>query len=181
MVKNGEFREDLYYRLMIFQISLKRLRDNHNDLKIKIKEYFDLYKKLYKTPEKHLGIDLQKYLEKYEWRGNVRELKNCMESLVALSEKEEINCSELPIWMKHNESKAHVLPVSFSSNYGEAMEKFEEYYLRYMFEKHRGRVNETARQIKISKVNLINKAKKYHINTLKMRVHASEENELVAA
>ena len=61
------------------------------------------------------------------------------------------------------------------------MEKFEMKYLRAMLESNGGRVNETARLIKISKVSLINKAKKYHINTLKMRVDASELEENTAA
>lgn len=181
MVKNGEFREDLYYRLMIFQINLQPLRASQIDLKFKIKEFFDLYINLYKKSERYLSNDLQKYLESYEWRGNVRELKNCMESLVALSETAEIKCSELPLWIRHNENNENVLLAPLSSDYGEAMEKFEEQYLRHMFEKHGGKVNETARQIKISKVNLINKARKYHINTLKMRVNASEEKGQMAA
>jgi DNA-binding NtrC family response regulator len=180
MVKEGKFREDLYYRLMIFQITLKPLRENLFVLQSNIQAYFNQFKQTYNKPDCVLANDLQEFLKKHEWRGNFRELKNCIESLVAMSENIEITSTDLPSWIKPGCS-TEICTESIRGDYAEAMGKFEELYLRKMFKIHGGKVNETARQIKISKVNLINKARKYHINTLKMRVTSAELVEGVAA
>jgi transcriptional regulator with PAS, ATPase and Fis domain len=180
MVKEGKFREDLYYRLMIFQITLKPLRENLLFLQSNIDSYFDQFKQAYNKPDSILSNEIQEFLINYEWRGNLRELKNCMESLVVMSENIVIDCSDLPSWLK-SASSAKICTESLRGDYNEAMGKFEELYLRKMFEKYGGKVNETARQIKISKVNLISKAKKYQINTLKMRLISTEQKDGVAA
>jgi transcriptional regulator with PAS, ATPase and Fis domain len=180
MVKEGKFREDLYYRLMVFQITLRPLRENSFVLQANIQGYFNHFKKIYNRPNCTLAKDLQTLLKNHEWRGNLRELKNCMESLVAMSDNIEIKTDDMPLWIRPGIC-TEIQVESFSSDYNEAMAKFEELYLRKMFEIHGGKVNETAREIKISKVNLISKARKYHINTLKMRVISTEGAEGVAA
>ena len=181
MVKEGKFREDLYYRLMIFQIRLDAIRDNRPELKAKIQTYFYDYKKLYLHSGLRLSGELQNFLENYHWPGNTRELKNCLESLVGLNECGELRMTDLPLWMIDKNLSTLTDGHQYSDKYSEAMEKFEEIYLRHMLEKYQGQVNKTARSIQISKVNLINKARKYQINTLKMRVNAGDNVEIKAA
>jgi DNA-binding NtrC family response regulator len=174
MVKKGEFREDLYYRLMIFQIKLSPLRDDQEDLKNKINFYFNYFKKAYACPELIFDEKLQCFLKEYKWPGNVRELKNCLESMVGLAEDARLKISDLPFWMTKNEFSSRHNNDALDGNYSTAMDQFEEAYLRHKLVKYKGRINETARCIQISKVNLINKAKKYQINTLELRVSSRE-------
>jgi transcriptional regulator with PAS, ATPase and Fis domain len=180
MVQAGSFREDLYYRLTIFQIFISPLRDNLPELRSKISHYFNLYKHSYDRPILSIAEELQIFLETYAWNGNVRELKNCIEAMVALSDELILTLVNLPDWIV-TQVKSVYKEEGLTITYGEAMEKFEAQYLRNMFEKHGGKVNETARKIEISKVSLISKARKYHINTLEMRVNASKiQNEIAA-
>jgi two-component system nitrogen regulation response regulator NtrX len=174
MVKKGEFREDLYYRLMIFQIQLSPLRDDQADLNNKINYYFNFYKKSYMRSELTIKEELQSFFREYKWPGNVRELKNCLESMVGLAETTELKISDLPFWMMKNTTSANSNNDALEGNYSAAMDQFEEAYLRHKLVKYKGRINETARCIQISKVNLINKAKKYQINTLELRVSSRE-------
>jgi DNA-binding NtrC family response regulator len=180
MVKEGKFREDLYYRLMIFQVQLPPLRENKIELKMLIQEYFNNFKKKYLKNTLTLSYELTNFLESYHWHGNTRELKNCLEYLTALSDDSELKVRDLPLWIRQNKNE-QINAEESVGDYSSAMANFEEKYLREMFIKYDGKVNETARKIKISKVNLINKAKKYQINTMQMRVISSQQEDLMAA
>lgn len=181
LVKMGTFREDLYYRLLIFQLTIPPLRDNILKLRKKINHFFNLFKNKYQKNTAELTIELEEFLEGYNWPGNIRELKNCLESIVAMSESIQIGVECLPLWITEKNNEENIKKMNGNSYYSQAMEQYEEYYLRQMLLKYGGRVNETARQIQISKVNLINKAKKYQINTLKMRVNDSLKMHKIAA
>ncbi|OGJ91244.1 MAG: hypothetical protein A2268_02070 [Candidatus Raymondbacteria bacterium RifOxyA12_full_50_37] len=91
MVKNGEFREDLYYRLNIFPIYLPPLRERQTDI-IPLAEYFigDNCKK-YNKSIKRISTPAIDMLISYHWPGNIRELQNCMERAVLLSSDEVIH------------------------------------------------------------------------------------------
>ena len=83
--------------------------------------------------------------------------------------------------MTDNHSYNNIISLNFISyfpeNYNQALEEFQAWYLRAMFERFSGKVNQTARILGISKTTLINKAKKYEINTLKIRAEVIPKKE----
>ncbi|MCH9812924.1 MAG: sigma 54-interacting transcriptional regulator [Epsilonproteobacteria bacterium] len=115
MVKHGEFREDLYYRLNVIPINLPPLRERYEDVKLLIFHYFDNYKTSYKK-KMHLPKEPLEILLNYPWPGNIRELQNTMERLVLICPEGEVELDMLN----------HVLPYNYQKNYMSQREKTEE-------------------------------------------------------
>lgn len=180
MVKNGTFREDLYYRLNIFQIELRPICENKEKLLLEVNRIFHKLKVQYNKNNLKLSSELEIILNNSSWKGNYRELKNCLEYMVALSDKNTIGKEDLPVWFLADSTPSTSVNeidfiTRFPEDFNQALESFEKWYLSAMFERFSGRVNETARVLKISKTSLISKAKKYHIDTLQIRAKVSQE------
>lgn len=96
-VKNGLFREDLYYRLNVIQIKMPLLHERHGDIPLLTR--FFLKKFAHKSGEKlkKLSRESLRAMERYHWPGNVRELENCLERAIVLSTGEEIQQEDLLI------------------------------------------------------------------------------------
>ena len=103
-IRNGKFREDLYYRLGVFEIEVPPLRDRTDDI-LPLARYFikQLSKKL-KMPNLRLEATCLDYLISYSWPGNVREMENALERAAVLSQKGVILPESLPPTIIHSES-----------------------------------------------------------------------------
>lgn len=93
-VKKGNFRDDLYYRLLGLPIELPPLRERASDILILARHFMDNFSRENNIPLKRLSVDSQKKLMNYSFPGNVRELKSLVEVAVTLSVKEEIEASD---------------------------------------------------------------------------------------
>jgi PAS domain S-box-containing protein len=99
MIKTGEFREDLYYRLNVISLSLPPLKDRRQDINL-LSEHF--IRKLSSSLKKIvIGIDSQclKYLQEYHWPGNIRELENIIERAINMCEGSIITSKDLPFFI----------------------------------------------------------------------------------
>jgi len=92
----GRFREDLLYRLNVVSVHLPPLRERVEDISLLIEHFLQKHSKRLGIPVKRIGQDVMKVLLEYEWRGNARELENCMERALVLSQGEEIGIHSLP-------------------------------------------------------------------------------------
>ena len=105
LVKNGRFREDLYYRINIFPIRVPGLVERREDIKLLCNHFLTMYCRLYNTATKRLSLEALAYLTEYDWPGNVRELENTINRLVIISKKDTILPEDLPAnIVKHRES-----------------------------------------------------------------------------
>lgn len=95
MVRAGEFREDLYYRLNVVPLTLPPLRDRPEDVPLLMAHFLDKVNRDHHR-QIHLGKDLIQVMKAYHWPGNVRELQNCIERLVVLSETPTIELRTIP-------------------------------------------------------------------------------------
>ena len=89
-VKNGDFREDLYFRLNVVNLRLPALRERRQDIPVLAQHFATKYAKSNGVPEKPLSEDALKRMQAYDWPGNVRELENTMHRAVLLAGPEEI-------------------------------------------------------------------------------------------
>lgn len=95
LVKNGEFREDLFYRLNVIPISIPPLRHRHEDITVLADWFLAYFNSKYQT-SKTLSNDIRTHFMRYAWPGNVRELENLIERLVVTSDSKIITETALP-------------------------------------------------------------------------------------
>jgi two-component system response regulator HydG len=95
-IQNGEFREDLYHRLNEFKIQLPPLREREGDLELFINHFVALSNKELDRNVKTIASDAKALLLKYDWPGNLRELKNVIKRMVLLSQGDEATLASLP-------------------------------------------------------------------------------------
>ena len=96
MVKEGSFREDLYYRLHVIAIDLPPLRDRREDVPLLARSFLTRYGKENNKPDLELTPEAMQLLEAYQWPGNVRELENVIERAAVLTVKRQIGPELIP-------------------------------------------------------------------------------------
>jgi two-component system, NtrC family, response regulator AtoC len=88
MMIRGEFREDLYYRLKVIEVTVPPLRERRGEI-VHLSEFFiDRYARRYNRPTRQLSTELQGLFQSYEWPGNIRELENMIKRIVILQDEQ---------------------------------------------------------------------------------------------
>jgi DNA-binding NtrC family response regulator len=100
LLARGQFREDLYYRLNVVQIRLPDLRERHEDIPLLVRHFLDDLSVKMNKPPYVVEEPLAKFLQEFEWPGNVRQLKNCLESMVVMSAGNVLTLDDLPPTLK---------------------------------------------------------------------------------
>ncbi|HTB93316.1 MAG TPA: sigma-54 dependent transcriptional regulator [Candidatus Sulfotelmatobacter sp.] len=158
-IRDGKFREDLFYRLRVVTIELPPLRAHKEDIAILAEAFVRLHgARLGRTAR--LTKEAVKALENYDWPGNVRELKNAIERSLVLSRGEEIGASDLPEEVLQG---APVVPKGGAEgddlglkekDFREAKRKFEVAYLLRQLGVHRWNISRTAATIGLHRQSL---------------------------
>jgi transcriptional regulator with PAS, ATPase and Fis domain len=160
-MEEGEFREDLYYRLNVFQIELPPLRDRREDIPLLAGFFLDRFSEKMKKTVRGYSEEAQHVLMRYPYPGNVRELENAVQRAVALAEDDVIRPEDLPPRMREArnpqiEGPKGVLEVPD----GLRLEDVEVIYIRRTMEQVEGNVSKAARRLGISRSTLWRKLKK---------------------
>jgi two-component system response regulator AtoC len=88
MMLRGEFREDLYYRLKVIEVTVPPLRERRNEIANLTEFFIDRYARRYNRPRRNLSEELQQLFQTYEWPGNIRELENMVKRMVILQDEQ---------------------------------------------------------------------------------------------
>lgn len=96
MVRNGEFREDLYYRLHVIPLHIPPLRERKKDIPLLIANQLPILCETYGVTQKTIDKDVMQLFFRYHWPGNIRELLNVLERLFALTSESHVKVSDLP-------------------------------------------------------------------------------------
>jgi len=96
MVREGRFREDLYYRIHVVPIFVPALRERVDDIPVLAEYFVSIYCAANGFPLKRLADDAMLALKRYPWPGNVRELENAIQRLVIMTDEETITMKDLP-------------------------------------------------------------------------------------
>lgn len=159
-VESGRFREDLYYRLEVFQIHMPPLRDRTGDIPLLIQDFLTRYNKDYEKEILGLSPEAMAMLEAYDWPGNVRELKNIIHRAVVVCTGEVITPQHLSKRIKQA-GKQHrniILPVGIS------LEEAERELLKKTLQAVGNNRRHAAAILGVSRSTLYNKMKKYQLN-----------------
>jgi DNA-binding NtrC family response regulator len=114
-VKNGTFREDLYYRLNVVNIKLPPLRERKEDTPFLVNFFIDKFNQKYSMSVKGISQRAMSFLIDYGWSGNVRELENTIESILVINSPEVIDIQHLPQEVKDSREKPEVIPIKIGT------------------------------------------------------------------
>lgn len=160
-MKDGSFREDLYYRLSVFNIYIPPLRERGGD-SLELAEFFlDELNHKYKT-YKTFSKAVKAYFLKYQWPGNVREVNNVVQSAYAISTENIIDINDIPARMLQQEKPAINLDKNKKS-LGQMVDDYEKEVILELLKKHKGNCLEAAKEAGIHKSNFYRKLQKYGI------------------
>lgn len=157
-IRDGRFREDLFYRLRVVSIELPALRSHKEDIALLAQAFLQLHgARLSRTAL--LSKEAAATLERYDWPGNIRELKNAIERAMVLCHGDEIGISDLP---EEVVKGTPLLPKvgeeadlgMGESDFREAKRKFEIAYLRRQLASHRWNISRTAATIGLHRQSL---------------------------
>jgi transcriptional regulator with GAF, ATPase, and Fis domain len=170
-VKDGRFREDLYYRINVIPIKLPPLRDRMEDLPDLARFFLTRYKVRFRKGIQGISDSALKILSSYWWPGNIRELENLVERLVAVSDKEWITDEDLPF--EFHFAQLDSGPGRSESLFQEATNTFERNFILRALEKSRGNVTATARYLGIPLSTLKFKMDKLDIRELAKKLRGA--------
>ena len=97
LVKQGKFREDLYYRLNVVELHLPPLRERRDDISLLAHHFMQKYTEIFRKNVKRLSPSVLSAFDQYDWPGNVRELENIVQRAVVLSEGSTLELASLPV------------------------------------------------------------------------------------
>lgn len=149
MMANGTFREDLFYRLNVVNISIPPLRDRVEDIPILVNYFINKYCTSMSRDVISIDHAALKRLEEYDFPGNVRELENMIERAIVVGNSKEIRLKDLP------------LEKDIISSSSESLEDLEKKYIYQILNKYSWNISRSAKVLKVDRVTLYNKIKKY--------------------
>ncbi len=171
-VAEGRFREDLYYRLNVIPITIPPLRMRASDIP-ELCNYF-LQKYAVKMGRKGLNItkSAMDYLQRYHWPGNVRELENLIERLFVLKQDDTITPQDLPDKIRNKDvldipeiARDDSNPFVSGIDLNSAVQEYEKRLILHALELHEGVQVRAAKYLNIKRTTLIEKMKRYGIET----------------
>lgn len=157
MVRDGEFREDLYYRINTMHLHLPALRDRSDEIIPLAEMFISTYAAKYRRGVTELDDEAKTLLMGHRWSGNIRELQNCIEKAVIMSDGEMLTAADLQLTP---EKEAH---DADRSQGGETLEMAEEKAIRAAMARFGGNLSMVAKSLEISRPTLYTKLKKYNI------------------
>jgi len=159
-VANGEFREDLFYRLKVVPLELPSLAQRVDDVPVLVKHFVKILAQQHNISVPLVSKAAIKQMQQYSWPGNVRELRNLCESLVVLLQGKNIEASNLPphINSKPGETSGFKLPVS-----GIKMDELEVDLLNQALQATAGNKSRAARMLGITRDVFLYRLKKYSL------------------
>ncbi len=152
MVANGEFRQDLYYRINTIKLELPALRERRDDIPAFARFFLDKYAEIYDKDPFTLLPDAGMALMRQPWPGNIRELEHVVEKAVIMAEKSELGAADFDL--------ANQAPQAAGAD-GQTLEDMERAMIAQAINNCAGNMSMAAKQLGITRQTMYNKMKKY--------------------
>ncbi len=171
-IKNGNFREDLFFRLNVVPFTVPPLRERKEDIPLLIEHFLLMFRNREGREEKHFSHEAVELMKNYDWPGNVRELKNIIERMVIMTPGGNINIEDLPPYIANVDAGREAIPSKLGnilecSTLREAREEFEKEFILQKLEENNWNISKTAEIIELERSNLYRKMKSYGIDPKK--------------
>ena len=164
MIRDGRFREDLYYRINTMHLMLPPLRERTDEIKELALSFLQTYATKYGRQVQTIAQPVLDSLRLHRWSGNIRELKNTIEKAVIMSDGDTLTMDDLQLSIPSGGQQSAVdQPKAAMEYFGETLEMQEEKTIRAAMEKCGGNLTLVAKTLNISRPTLYSKLKKYGI------------------
>jgi len=160
-IRHGTFREDLYYRLAVMNLSLPALRDRRADVPLLVNHLWSRYADQHENEPRQLSPRAMEALYRYSWPGNIRELENVIQQLLVLSDVEIIEPEDLPIPVSLPQKSLPAL--SFNQARAQVIATFEKAYVTELLQNNHGNVSHAAKVAKKERRSFGRLIKKYQL------------------
>jgi PAS domain S-box-containing protein len=163
MVANGDFREDLYYRLNVVNIVIPPLRERVDDIPPLVLHFLQKFNSQY-AMNKRITPEAVEVLSQYSWPGNVRELENLVERLVVMVNEGEVEIRHLPDFLQETKeiSKSNVVSISEIIPLRRALEEVEKQLLTKALDKY-GSTRKAAKALEVNQSTVVRKVNRYEL------------------
>jgi DNA-binding NtrC family response regulator len=167
-VKEGKFREDLFYRLSVIPILISPLRERKGDIPALVEHFIQRYNTQFRKRVNEVSPDGMKLIMNYSWPGNIRELKNAIERAMILADKDRIEVAHLPIRIADAVSAVRLPDASDSSVVrlppeGAGLDEIEKKLVEQALQYTHGNKTKASKLLKISRDTLRYKVKKHNL------------------
>ena len=159
-VKNGRFREDLFYRINVVDIHLPSLKEREEDIPLLADHFLNKYRKELNKNIKGIDNEAMRAILSHEWKGEVRELENIIERAVIFCKGDMITLQELPVTFK---PKMDELDFSFNGSLDDSVRKFERDFILRALENNENNKEKTADALRVGLSTLYRKLKELDI------------------
>ena len=157
MIQNGQFRQDLLYRINTVEIALPPLRERPEDIPVLLNFFMRQYSKLYQKVRKRADKRAVRCLTDYNWPGNVRELRHVVERAVILSDNEILSRDDL--YPKNDSSHKKDFPLDTHN-----LDTIERKVINQAIQNHSGNITKAANDLGITRMALYRRMKKFGLN-----------------
>jgi DNA-binding NtrC family response regulator len=167
LVKQGAFRQDLYYRVNVVTIHLPALRQRPEDIPALAYHFLQRYSRENGKPVVGISEDAMALLRTYAWPGNIRELENTIERAVALSNQVMLTPEDLPVEMRDRSTPGAKPTVSSAGSPGfdglPTLEEVKRRYVLHVLDSTRGNISRAAEILDIDRRSLYRMLERYHV------------------
>lgn len=162
LVEEGSFREDLYYRLNVFHITLPPLRERREDIPVIADFHLDRLIKIMGKEKVRFSATVLELFNQFEWKGNIRELINVIENALIVCKGDEITLNNLPNRLNRGHGEKTVTAIDES--YTQTKENFDRQYFSNLLQNMNGNISKAAKTAGLSRQHFHLKIKKLGIN-----------------
>jgi two-component system, NtrC family, response regulator len=156
-VKDGKFREDLFYRLNVFTIQLPSLRDRKKDIPVLARHFLQIFARKTNQRIDEMSKDFVDHLQNHDWKGNIRELKNVIERSVILTSGSQLETESLPLELQVTAYKPQTLSAF-------DLASVEKLHIQRVLIHTKGNKTETAKLLNIGLTTLYRKIEEYGLS-----------------
>ncbi len=167
MVRKGEFREDLYYRLNVIPVRIPPLRERADDIPLLMEHFLNDYSTSNRLAPPVISQEVIDMLMKYDWPGNVRELENTIERLVVLKSGKKVEITDFPEKFRQTSESPNTPTLRIPEaglSFKKAVREFENGLILQALEKTNWNKNKAAHLLRLNRTTLVEKIKKKQLS-----------------
>jgi DNA-binding NtrC family response regulator len=167
MLDDGSFRQDLFYRLVVFPIALPPLRDRREDIPLLVEHFLEKHARDAGKRITRVEPEAMEALSTHGWPGNVRELENVIHRTLLVSAGLELTFADLPLGITESDSSPGSSATPPAGSGTQSLEELEREAIVHAMENNRGNLSDVARQLGIGRSTLYRKLDQYGLREKK--------------